>query len=121
MEGRLDLTSMRERKPSQIDFDKICRFLKFKPDITQGRLNNLCARPVTFANFDLKARSFEEFQASDAVSIQCERTGPAGRGLKRRKAHTATGSVLSTGRPTQPVPKGSLFNLSASERLYDRL
>lgn len=52
--GKLNIDTMQQRPPSNIDFEKIDRFLKFRPDPKDGRLHNLSVTTVTFANFDFK-------------------------------------------------------------------
>ncbi len=68
VEGKLDISTMQPRKPCNIDFDKIIRFLKYKPDPSEGRLNNLSVQPISYANFDLKTRSIDECKDDDFLS-----------------------------------------------------
>lgn len=65
VQGKLNIDTMQPRQPSNIDFDKIDRFLKFRPDPKDGRLHNLSVTTVTFANFDLKARKNSESKEDD--------------------------------------------------------
>jgi len=52
VEGKLDLKTLKLREPIKVNFKRVCGFLEFIPDTSSGRLNNLCARLVTFDNYD---------------------------------------------------------------------
>lgn len=97
VEGKLDVKTLKERSASEIDFDKIVRFLKYKPDAAEGRLNNLCALPVSYSNFDLKARSLDEMSQSNCGSEDSLVLKTPESALKRVKHQTNWNNIKGRG------------------------
>jgi len=104
VEGKLDISTMQPRKPCNIDFDKIIRFLRYRPDPSEGRLNNLSIKPVTYANFDLKVRSSEEYKDDDFLSEDSSKQKTPDMSHKRIKRITAGYYRCDSG-----CQKGNLF------------
>lgn len=52
VQGKLDLRTLEPRKPVDVDFKRLSSYFNFIPNVSSGRLNNLCARLVTSDNFD---------------------------------------------------------------------
>ncbi len=85
VKGKLDISTMKERTPVNIDFDKIVRFLRFRPNHSHGRLNNLCAHPISYSNFDLNVRSLEEYEHQEVFSDNSNRVKTPEQTYKRTK------------------------------------
>ena len=88
VEGKLDISTLLPRKPCNTDFDKIIRFLRYRPDPSVGRLNNLSLQPITYANFDLKSRSVEEFRNDEFMSVDSSKHKTPDMNLKRIKRNS---------------------------------
>lgn len=72
VEGKLDIKTMEVREKVAVDFQRITDFLRFVPEYTSGRLNNLCTRLVTFDNFDeIETASKEEDKKSELETVIC--------------------------------------------------
>lgn len=85
VEGKLDIKTMKHREPVTINFKRVCDFLEFIPDASAGRLNNLCAKLVTFDNFDTiefttKASEVDEVKDNSDVFYGSKR-------IKRESLH----------------------------------
>ena len=90
VEGKLDISTLLPRKPCNTDFDKIIRFLRYRPDPSVGRLNNLSLQPITYANFDLKSRSVEEFAARPPPAPPLSGRSQPPRGSPSKQGPTAS-------------------------------
>jgi len=66
--GEIDFDDLtKERKPQKVDFDRILKFFKYKPDFVTGRIGNLTNILVTFENFDKKVDEDAEMYNSSIL------------------------------------------------------
>ncbi len=65
VQGKLEIRTLEPRKPVDVDFKRLSSYFNFIPNVSSGRLNNLCARLVTSDNFDTLSFSSPTDQPSD--------------------------------------------------------